>query len=342
MSMILITGTPGSGKTLYAVSKIKKWIEQGRTVYADIDGLTIEGVEKSPEDWRTTPDGSVIVYDEAQQKEIFKKTRSTLSENKIVSDFEIHRHTGHDIVFITQSPIFLHTHIRELIGEHFHLHRPYGAKLANIYFWRMCQNNPNTKSAKLQVETTSLFNYDKKLFSYYKSATIHTHKLRIPAKLTMMIVGCVIAAAVIYHYAGQSRYLTHATATTELAKPNDTQNQNSAQTQTSAQSAPPVTLLKDDQTKDIEKKMSELYSHNLQIVKYNPLLRVAAVIIKDDGCRAYNVDGEMLNMPYLDCIASNQTMFSGRSSEKGNDLRTNAHQGLDQQTNSNDSQQSSI
>lgn len=337
MSMILITGTPGSGKTLYAVSKIKKWIEQGRTVYADIDGLTIEGVEKSPDDWRTTPDGSVIVYDEAQQKDIFKKTRSTLSDNKIVSDFEIHRHTGHDIVFITQSPIFLHTHIRELIGEHYHLHRPYGAKLANIYFWRMCQNNPNSKTAKAQVETTSLFNYHKKLFTYYKSATIHTHKLRVPPKIIMMVLGCIIAAFVIYHFAGKSRYLSHTTEQIQTTTTNETQSQPNQQLQSTTQNMPQTTLLKDDQTKDLEKKLDELYSHNLQIVKYNPLLRVAAVIQKDDGCRAYNIDGELLTMPYMDCIAVTQRMFSGRSSEKGNDLRTNAHQGLQ-----NNEQQTSI
>ncbi len=339
MSMILITGTPGSGKTLYAVSKIVKWLSEGRKVYADIDGLTIEGVEKSPEDWRTTPEGSVIVYDEAQQKDIFKKARSTLSENKIVSDFEIHRHSGHDIVFITQSPIFLHTHIRELIGEHFHLHRPYGAKLANIYFWRMCQNNPNTKTAKAQVETTSLFNYDKKLFNYYKSATIHTHKLRIPPKLIMIILGCIIAAVVLYHFAGKSRYLSQSTPATQTTAATSS---NLSQSQPSAQSQAPVTTLKDDETKQLEKKLSELYSHNLQIVKYNSLLRVAAVIQKDDGCRAYNVDGELLNMSYLDCISSTKTMFSGRSSEKSNDLRTNAHQGQDQQNNPNNEQQTSI
>ena len=62
--IILITGTPGSGKTLFAVSKILAWAKENkREIFADIDGLSIDGIEKSPEDWRETPDGSIVVYD---------------------------------------------------------------------------------------------------------------------------------------------------------------------------------------------------------------------------------------------------------------------------------------
>ncbi|MEC8567742.1 MAG: zonular occludens toxin domain-containing protein [Pseudomonadota bacterium] len=52
----LITGTPGSGKTLYAVSLIlkyadanKKLLEDGkepRYIYSDIDGLNIRSLAK--------------------------------------------------------------------------------------------------------------------------------------------------------------------------------------------------------------------------------------------------------------------------------------------------------
>lgn len=122
----LITGTPGSGKTLFAVSEILEEAKKGRTIYCDIDGLRIDGVMPIADDldWRDTPEGSLVVYDEAQQNDIFKAGRGALSDNQIVKDLEIHRHTGHDIIFITQSPIFMHNHIRQLVGEHMHLHRP--------------------------------------------------------------------------------------------------------------------------------------------------------------------------------------------------------------------------
>ena len=73
----LITGTPGAGKTLYAVSLLDKYAKENikllqngqepRPLYADIDGLDMEGVEMPPDDWRDTPEGSVIFYDEIQE-----------------------------------------------------------------------------------------------------------------------------------------------------------------------------------------------------------------------------------------------------------------------------------
>lgn len=199
--IILITGTPGSGKTLYAVHKIKEWLESGREVYADIDGLTIQGIQPAPEDWRDTPDGSVIVYDEAQQHERFKKSRATLSDDPIVKALEVHRHTGHDIVFITQSPQFLSKHICELVGEHYHLHRAYGAPLASVYLWRTTAYNPNTQSAKQRAESQTLFRHDKKLFKFYKSASVHTHKMHIPRKIiffAMLAIGLCIGVYKLY------------------------------------------------------------------------------------------------------------------------------------------------
>lgn len=326
MSMILITGTPGSGKTLFAVSKIIKWLGEGRKVYADIDGLNIEGVEPSPEDWRTTPQGSIVVYDEAQQRDLFKKTRSTLSDNQIVKDFEVHRHTGHDIVFITQSPIFLHTHIRELIGEHFHLHRPYGAKLASVYFWRLCQNNPNTKTAKSVVESTSLFNYDKKLFNYYKSATVHTHKLRIPTKLILIALGILISSIAIYYYAHKSKILNPAAKIDQSVETNSIKSDSKVMKPIDL---PQPKILDDQMTKNMIKHQNEIYSHNLEVINYNPLLRVAGVIIHDNDCKAFNEYGERLYLPENDCFTASEYMTHGRSS--GNDLRSNAHQGNQQQ-----------
>ena len=119
MSMILITGTPGSGKSLFAVAKILELQKQfpERQIFADIEGLQIDGVERSPEDWRETPDNSIIFYDEAQQHERFRSGTSA-NRDEIVQKLQVHRHTGHDIYFITQSPRFLNSFVTDLIGEH--------------------------------------------------------------------------------------------------------------------------------------------------------------------------------------------------------------------------------
>lgn len=315
----LITGTPGSGKTLYAVHLIFQWLKEGRKVYADIDGLNVEGVENAPEDWRTTPEGSIIIYDEAQQNEIFKKTRGTLSENQIIRDLEVHRHTGHDIVFITQSPIFMHTHIRELVGNHFHLHRPYGAKLASVYFWRLCQNNPNSKTAKLVAESSTLFAYKTDLFKFYKSATVHTHSLKIPKKLIIIGLFLIIAPLILYYLAKNSPYLNP-------DKARELQTQHSMQQSTiatipttnpdkAAENAPAVPILLDEETKRIQQKLSERYSHNLNLISYNPLLHVAGVIMFNGKCTAYNKYSEIINMSYDDCIQAFKHVTPTRESQ---------------------------
>ena len=51
--MRLITGTPGAGKSLFAVSEIVKAVKDGRTVYTNIEGMDLEGVfPLDDKDWR--------------------------------------------------------------------------------------------------------------------------------------------------------------------------------------------------------------------------------------------------------------------------------------------------
>lgn len=191
----LITGTPGSGKTLYAVSKILEYVEQNkrllekgkepRMIYANIDGLSIEGVEQAPEDWRNTPDGSIIFYDEIQQLEPYKKSRF---DNQICDDLQIHRHTGHDIYGITQFPVLLHSNFKAVVGIHQHLHRGWGLSSATVFNWAYCVDAPNAPSNKKLAEHTFRFNYPKEIYKYYKSATLHTHKARVPKKIFLGVV----------------------------------------------------------------------------------------------------------------------------------------------------------
>ncbi|EQD37260.1 Zonular occludens toxin, partial [mine drainage metagenome] len=47
---------------------MKKALDAGRPCYSDIEGLNMPGVLPAPDDWRTTPEGSFIVYDEAQKR----------------------------------------------------------------------------------------------------------------------------------------------------------------------------------------------------------------------------------------------------------------------------------
>ena len=298
----LITGTPGSGKTLFAVSEILEEAKKGRTIYCDIDGLKIDGVMPIADDldWRDTPEGSLVVYDEAQQNDIFKAGRGALSDNPIVKDLEIHRHTGHDIIFITQSPIFMHNHIRQLVGEHMHLHRPYGAAVASVYQWRVCENNPNVESAKKRSENNRLFNFDKKLFDHYKSATVHTHKFKIPSKIRNMIFLLIGLIGLAYFFFQQTHYFKKppdAAATTATTTTTTT-----AQNSIAAPAVPPLEYVPSTGAGGLDQQAQQ---HEMQ--------RVAHVVQFGADCYAKNSYGELLDIPADKCrfYSDHPSMLSG-------------------------------
>lgn len=187
----LITAVPGSGKTLFSIGEILKYQEQGRQVYTNIDGLQIAGVRPVPDDWRDTPDGSVCIYDEAQQLYPNPATKGSSADPR-VSGLETHRHTGHDLIFITQAPTLIHHHIRKLVGKHYHLFRPAGLQGANLYTWDFTCESPNDRREQERADHT-FFKFNSKHYELYKSATVHTHKRRIPRKI-LILLGIIIPA----------------------------------------------------------------------------------------------------------------------------------------------------
>lgn len=208
----IITATPGSGKTLFVVKMIDelqkstKQDEAQRLIYCNIDGLQLDkfispqsislfhspdewGV--NPFDWRDTPDGSLIIYDEAQ---FFFPTKVNAETEKIITELTTHRHQGKDIIFITQDPSLLNSKIRALCGEHIHLYRAFGLQTVTKYTWQHLVNNPNSRSEQIRAQK-ELFSFPKEYFSYYQSATQHTVKRYLPKKLKYILVAIVICLA---------------------------------------------------------------------------------------------------------------------------------------------------
>lgn len=201
----LITGTPGSGKTLYTVSQIMQIREKApeRQIFTDIKGLRIDGVQEAPDDWRDTPDGSLIIYDEVQYRQQYTKKRGR-NLNSMIVDLTTHRHTGKDIWLITQNPKFLHADVLAVVGEHYHIDRPMNAAFANVYKWRTAQENPNGVTVRRRAENAPIFKYDKDLFQYYDSVDVDeenaNHKgLKIPIlKVLPLAIGLLICLWAFY------------------------------------------------------------------------------------------------------------------------------------------------
>lgn len=195
----LITGTPGSGKTLYTVSEIMKVIEKTpeRPIFSDIKGLRIDGVQEAPDDWRTAPDGALIIYDECQYRTQYTKSRGR-NKYQMIIDLTTHRHTGKDIWLITQNPNFLHADVLAVVGEHYHIDRPLKAAFANVYKWRTAQLKPDGVTVRRRAEAAPIFKYDKELFNYYDSVDVsedkaYHKKFQIPSwKFFVLPIGVLI------------------------------------------------------------------------------------------------------------------------------------------------------
>lgn len=188
-SISLLTGLPGSGKSLRMTQRIVELVEKGEHVYTcNINGITVPGITPwdDPTRWRELPAGAVLFVDEAQQ---FFRARRGGEPPEYISAMETIRHTGVRLVLATQQPNYLDTHLRGLVGFHEHLLRQSGKD--ETFIFRNHQVMDEVRVGLKRIKT--LYDHEKwklpaKYFQYYKSAEIHTVKYRMPALLKKVLV----------------------------------------------------------------------------------------------------------------------------------------------------------
>lgn len=187
----LITGAPGSGKSLFAIWTIEnRRKKENRDVYYNgISGINLPWIEfDDPNKWYELPAGAIIIIDEAQR--VFRPRHSSAAVPEAVSRLETHRHNGHDIYMITQHPTLIETNVRRLAESHHHLMRKFGAAWATIHTWKGVKENCD-KTRKDSI--TKEFKYPKEVYKWYTSAEIHTHKFKLPWKLWLILLLPLIA-----------------------------------------------------------------------------------------------------------------------------------------------------
>ena len=198
-SIMFLTATPGSGKTLRALELMDQAMSAGDKVYAcNINGLCLPGVMPwaNPEAWRDLPAGAVLFVDEAQ--EFFPDQRSTPEYILAMSRI---RHYGVRLVIITQEPGYIHSHIRGLCGRHEHLLRKFGGKKSIIYRTEECMDNPKSVRSRLTADKES-WAFPTQYYQFYKSAEVHTHKFQLPTQarnaFVLLAIGALLVGKVGY------------------------------------------------------------------------------------------------------------------------------------------------
>jgi zona occludens toxin len=204
--IMLITATPGGGKTALAVEIMAEAVDNGRTLFVmGIPELNLPHVTCPPiAEWtetRTDPDNpelslpyftfppnSLVVLDEAQR--VFRLRASASKVPDHVAAFDTVRHTGVTFLLITQHPNFIDSHIRNLVGQHVHL-RDVGLLGRWYYEWPETSDPKTYQTAPIKKR----WKLPKKSFDLYKSSSLHIKRnySMPPALLTLII--CLLLVA---------------------------------------------------------------------------------------------------------------------------------------------------
>ena len=232
----LITGTPGSGKTSYALKFMLEQIKGSkRKIYVHgipnlkipheqvycrsktCDHCSLLDIENMPaslmaDQWHEhAPDGSIYFFDEVQN--IYRPRSSASKVPESVASFEVHRHRGLDFFLITQNPRLLDSNIRALVSRHIHLKPTWAGRFQ--YEWAECKDSIQSTSDAIK----SKYTLDKKTFDLYKSASIHTkQKRKIPVQVFIILASFTAIPLISYR--------VYARLNPEMANPNEQNKSN--------------------------------------------------------------------------------------------------------------------
>lgn len=207
----LITGVPGSGKTLYTVSEIvKKFIGttvveidddeneiiHPRTIFTNINGLRLEHELIDGRDdgglgnWQQwVQPGAQIVFDEVQKVWPIRANGSKVPD--CIQALDTHRHMGVDFVLMTQTINNMDRHLQGLIGRHLHIRRVGNLPLAIIYEWDHCSRSLMYSKAF----SKRVWWYNTKDYRLYKSAKVHTKVARKSPTILWLFLASLLGLA---------------------------------------------------------------------------------------------------------------------------------------------------
>ena len=277
-----------------------KLLQQVRTIYSNIANLKIDYVRALEYDWRLTPDGSIHVIDEVQLVEPYSDTKAKPS---LIQDLTIHRHRGFDFYFLTQAPSLLHPTVKELIGCHYHLTKPYGVKTM-VYQFGSCRPYPNTMANKLNAETKFSFSPPARIYKLYKSTTINTHQKRFPL-FPLLKYGALLSVAGFMVFYG---LFSKPGSKTDTAQKQPVTASATSATVSNVASLPASTvapmIAEDAEMIKIKQQIEKAQlQQQLDELKQAQALKNLPnnVIAFGNNCTAYNSDGLPLDMSFGEC-----------------------------------------
>jgi zona occludens toxin len=200
------TGANGAGKTLLTLWDVRQQqLKESRPVY--FNGFDMDPAKAAefgwqkfePAKWQELPDGSICIFDECQADMPAGKTAA--NEPKWVQDMAVHRRKrGFDFWLISPHPSLVSPFVRRLVGTpswHRHLKRTFGADLVSeIKF-----GTPDLKCEEpgaAERGTATMVPYRKEVYTWYRSASLHTGKRKIPRQVFVLAAAALLVPVLGY------------------------------------------------------------------------------------------------------------------------------------------------
>lgn len=324
MAIQLITGKPGSYKSAFLMSMALDEIKNGRLVYfCNFRGLQAEKYQLNVLDhfneWAAVPDGALVIIDEVQE---FTRDVPTNAKTEELPEWmtllEKHRHRGIDIFVVTQHPMFIHTHIRRLLEKHIHMQRVQGMPWSNKREWQqVCSDPENLDNATIKKGcTTTIYRPNKKVFDYYESTVVDTHKFKIHPKFITYC--CLIFAGLfLAFFIGKGVFSKYYGYATKQGEPSPVENPNTPNPNFSAENQLKVNISKCiDQLNLTEQQCAEMYNPDLLAARHaqleqttrNHMDQVVVDYAPEDPFKPVQVQYEVTAKP----IFSGCTKFNGK------------------------------
>ncbi|WP_084690761.1 zonular occludens toxin domain-containing protein [Comamonas granuli] len=196
--LYLVTGANGAGKTLNTLKWVReRQIKEGRPVCHNGRFEPVEGGELSSwkkidiQKWQDEPDGTIFLVDECHND--FPQRPASAKPPEYVQMLAEHRRRGFDFYLVTQHPQNIDSFVRRLIGSpgwHRHLKRAFGGDLVSVQEYPAVNAQCEKQGAGKNGEVTMVA-FPKEVYSWYRSASLHTGKKRIP-KIVWLLAAAVV------------------------------------------------------------------------------------------------------------------------------------------------------
>lgn len=338
MAITLITGQPRNGKSQRAIAEIMdnfikendKREKQGkprRKIYVDIDGVNApDTITKLPDcitvfekdkiwfgehddpaaqppfvdlDYFFPEYGSVFFFDESHKRFWVKDASGSLSRDPTTISLNEHGHAGHDIFLLTQFPQYIHTHIRGLIQEHWHVKRVMNLKKAKVYKWNEFYLNPRAEAAFQNAYEVENFKFKKKYENAYKSASAHAPiKFNFPKKLILPLLALAVLVVMVFYFGKDSIFAKEADKQQQEQIDRTGQKVDQQQQEIDQQQQ----QIKDMQLELDELKQKYLPKHIVTLADHEEVRPAMVITSPNGGCSAFNKYGEPLALPDDLCL----------------------------------------